>query len=98
MAAHGARRLAAMNANLSRILGVELLCGAQGIEFRAPLETSAPLQKAIECVRESVAALATDRYLAPDLEQAATLIRDGKLVNALGTDELLARTYAPHSS
>ena len=33
MAAHGARRLMRMNANLSNILGIELLCGCQGIEF-----------------------------------------------------------------
>jgi histidine ammonia-lyase len=40
MAAHGARRLGRMNANLSVILGVEALCAAQGIDFRAPLTTS----------------------------------------------------------
>ncbi|MCB2144611.1 MAG: aromatic amino acid lyase, partial [Rhodobacteraceae bacterium] len=47
MAAHGARRLTRMVANLDRILGVELLCAAQGIEFRAPLKTSAPLARAL---------------------------------------------------
>ena len=45
MAAHGARRLLRMNANLSRILGVEAMCAAQGVEFRAPLQTSAALQR-----------------------------------------------------
>ena len=44
MAAHGARRLTPMVANLERILGIEALCAAQGIEFRAPLATSAPLR------------------------------------------------------
>ena len=42
MAAHGARRLARMTANLTTILGVEAMCAAQGIEQRAPLTTSAP--------------------------------------------------------
>ena len=37
MAAHGARRLTPMVANLEHILGIEALCAAQGIEFRAPL-------------------------------------------------------------
>jgi histidine ammonia-lyase len=37
MAAHGARRLARMNDNLNVIIGVELMCAAQGVEFRAPL-------------------------------------------------------------
>ena len=45
MAAHAARRLGRMNANLNTILGVEAICAAQGIEFRAPLKTSAPLQR-----------------------------------------------------
>ena len=84
MAAHAARRLGRMNANLSNILGVEAICAAQGIEFRAPLKTSEPLQKAMACLRETVPALKEDRYLAPDLNAAAQLIRDGALVGAAG--------------
>ena len=77
MAAHGARRLLRMTANLERILGVEMLCAAQGIEFRAPLKTSAPLQAAIDHLRREIPPLGEDRYLAPDLERAARLIADG---------------------
>ena len=79
MAAHGARRLMRMNANLSNILGVELLCAAQGIEFRAPLTTSAPLQAAIAALRDCAARLEEDRYLAPDLESSAGLVSSGSL-------------------
>ena len=82
MAAHGARRLGRMNANLSVILGVEALCAAQGIGFRAPLVTSAPLQAAVACLRNVSPALTDDRYLAPDIEAASALIRNGALVNA----------------
>jgi histidine ammonia-lyase len=85
MAAHGARRLAPMVANLERILGIEALCAAQGIEFRAPLLTSAPLQAALARLRADVPALAEDRFLAPDLEAAARLVRDGALLAACGT-------------
>ena len=84
MAAHGARRLRQMNANLSRILGVEALCAAQGIEFRAPLKTSAPLQRTIARLRAEVATLGEDRYLAPDLETAARLVATGDLAQAAG--------------
>jgi len=84
MAAHAARRLLRMNANLSNILGVEAICAAQGIDFRAPLETSEPLQSAMARLREAVPALKEDRYLAPDLNSAAQLIRDGALVSASG--------------
>ncbi|SEO16460.1 histidine ammonia-lyase [Pseudorhodobacter antarcticus] len=84
MAAHGARRLGRMNANLSVILGVEALCAAQGIGFRAPLQTSAPLQAAVKTLRAVSPPLTDDRYLAPDIEAASTLIRSGALVDAAG--------------
>ena len=82
MAAHGAVRLGRMVANLERILGVELLCAAQGIEFRAPLTTSAPLERVVSELRTSVKTIEEDRYLAPDLEQAAVLIRTGAILKA----------------
>jgi histidine ammonia-lyase len=84
MAAHGARRLGPMVRNLSVILGVEAICAAQGIEFRAPLQTSPRLQAAIAALRAEVASLGSDRYLAPDLERAAGMIRSGALIAAAG--------------
>jgi len=84
MAAHGARRLGPMVANLERILGIEALCAAQGVEFRAPLLTSAPLQAVLARLRAEVPALAEDRFLAPDLEAAAALVRSGALAEAAG--------------
>jgi histidine ammonia-lyase len=85
MAAHGARRLAPMVKNLNVILGVEAMCAAQGVEFRAPLQTSAPLQAALAAFRVEVPALADDRYLAPDLARAADLVAAGTLSQASGT-------------
>ena len=84
MAAHGARRLGQMIKNLERILGVELLCAAQGIDFRAPLTTSATLQRVVARVRQDVATLGEDRYLAPDLERASILVARGDVVTAAG--------------
>jgi len=86
MAAHGARRLMRMSANLNTILGVEILCAAQGVEFRAPLETSVPLQSVLTRLRQDVATLGDDRYMAPDLETAAGLISTGALTDACGAD------------
>ena len=89
MAAHGARRLKRMNANLAQIIGIEALCAAAGVEFRAPLKTSDTLQAVIARLRETVPPLEQDRYLAPDLVEAANLIREGELVAAVAP-ELLA--------
>jgi histidine ammonia-lyase len=84
MAAHGARRLRRMVKNLNVILGVEAMCAAQGVEFRAPLKTSAPLQAAVRALRTEVRALEDDRYLAPDLAKAAALVAAGALSTATG--------------
>jgi histidine ammonia-lyase len=83
MAAHAARRLLRMNANLNAILGVEALAAAQGIGFRAPLQTSPRLQAVLARIRAAVPPLGADRYLAPDLAAAAVLVRSGELARGL---------------
>ena len=83
MAAHGARRLRRMNANLAQIVGIEALCAAAGVEFRAPLKTSDRLAAVIARLRADVAPLEQDRYLAPDLATAARLVQSDALVAAL---------------
>ncbi|WP_170517128.1 histidine ammonia-lyase [Ruegeria atlantica] len=85
MAAHGARRLIRMVENLNYILGVELLCAAQGVEFRAPLVTSGPLQQVIARLRADIPALTEDRYLAPELETAKQLVAGASILRAVST-------------
>jgi len=68
--------------NLFRILGVELLCAAQGVEFRAPLRTSDALQHVLVTLRKRVPPLDRDRFLAPDLEAAATLVANAHVIEA----------------
>jgi histidine ammonia-lyase len=89
MAAHGARRLRRMNENLSVIIGVELLCAAQGVEFRAPLATSPSLQRLLATVRAAVPPLGEDRYMAGDLAAAAALVREGHVARVCGIRDLL---------
>lgn len=86
MAAHGARRLGVMVQNLSVILGVEAMCAAQGIEVRAPLVTSPALQAVVACLRQTIPTLTQDRYLSPDIENAATLVRSDALAAAAHLD------------
>ncbi|MCV6591308.1 MAG: histidine ammonia-lyase [Silicimonas sp.] len=86
MAAHGARRLGRMCDNLGVILGVEAICAAQGIEARAPLVTSPKLAAVLARLRDDIPALEQDRYLAPDLERAAQLIREDILAQAAGLE------------
>ncbi len=74
MACHGARRLVDMNRNLAQIVGIELVVGAQGVGFRAPLRTSPVLEGVIQALRSHVPALEDDRYLADELALARELV------------------------
>jgi histidine ammonia-lyase len=67
-------------ANCERALAIELLAGAQAVEFHAPLEPGAGVRATRAGVRELSPRLQDDRSLAPDIEAAATAIRDGSLL------------------
>jgi len=84
MAAHGARRLAAMVENAVNVVAIELLAAAQGCDFHAPMASSAPLERVRARLRERVPMVDHDRYLAPDIAAAADLVRSGALASAAG--------------
>ena len=79
MACHGARRLMQMTDNLAGIVGIEAVVAAQGLDFRAPLTTSAELTKAHRAIRAVVPTLEVDRYMAGNLEAGAELVKSGTL-------------------
>ena len=84
MAAHGARRLAAMTRNAAAVVGIELLVGAQGCDFHTGLASSAPLERVRAAIRAVSPRLEADRHLHPDIEAAAALVRAGAVVEAAG--------------
>ncbi len=77
MATNGARRLVPMAANSGRIVAIELLAAAQGIDLRLPLETSQALQQAWRAVRARAAFLQQDRALAGEIESVYRLVASG---------------------
>ena len=80
MATHGARRLGAMTTNALNIVAVEFLAACQGLDLRAPLKTSALLQRAYGALRLQVPFAPVDRLLAPDIEAAALTARLAELI------------------
>jgi histidine ammonia-lyase len=70
-------------ANSERALAIELLAGAQGVEFLAPLEPGAGVRATHAFVRSLSPRLGDDRPLAPDIEAVAGAIRDGSLIAAV---------------
>jgi histidine ammonia-lyase len=77
MATGAALRLATMAANTATIVAIELLAAAQGIDLRAPLATSAPLQEARALVRGQAAFWDRDRAFAPDLARMRAAVESG---------------------
>ncbi|WP_244622696.1 histidine ammonia-lyase [Microvirga brassicacearum] len=94
MATHGARRLLAMAENTVGVVGIELLTAAQGCDFHKPLTSSSPLEAVRSTVRAVVPTLVDDRYFAPDIAAAMTLVRAGTLAEAAGRDTLPSVTNA----
>ena len=86
MAAHAARRLLPMAENAMSVVGIELLCAAQGCDFHAPLLSSPPLEAARRLVRAQVAHLDDDRHFHPDLVRAIDLVRSGAVAAAVGVE------------
>ena len=70
MATYAARRLGDMVNNTAVVVGIEALCAAQGIELKRNLKSSPLVEAEFSKLREKVAFLETDRYLAPDIEAA----------------------------
>ena len=77
MATNAGLRLAPMATNTAAIVAIELLAAAQGVELRAPLETSAKLQDALRLIRAEAAFWDRDRAFAPDLAKARALVERG---------------------
>lgn len=73
-AARKARRAVA---DLEYVAAVELLCAAQALEFRRPLQPGRGVREAYRRVRERVAPLEGDRVLGRDIEALRDAVRDG---------------------
>ncbi|HEU0304316.1 MAG TPA: histidine ammonia-lyase [Gaiellaceae bacterium] len=70
-------------ANAESVLAIELLAGAQAVEFHAPLEPGAGVAAARRFVRTLSDPLEDDRSLSGDIESVASAVRDGSLVAAV---------------
>ena len=95
MATFAARRLQPMIANVAHILGIELLASAQGVDFLRPLQSSPALEQVHALLRAQCPTMMQDRYLAPDIEAASSLVRGGELARILRTLPGLPALWIP---
>jgi len=81
MGVTAARHAKAIALNTAKVLGIEVLIAAEALDVDHSLTAGKGVEAAYARVRESIAPLRStgDRYLAPDLEAAAELVRSGSL-------------------
>ncbi len=68
MATFAGRRLAEMVENTAVVVGIEAMAAAQGIELKRGPKSSPLLEAEFAAIRERVAFIEQDRFLAPDIE------------------------------
>jgi histidine ammonia-lyase len=73
-------------ANAEGALAIELLAGAQAVEFLAPLEPGIGARATHDAVRALSPRLRDDRPLADDIERVAAAIREGSFVAAIESE------------
>ncbi len=74
MAMGAAWKLRRIIGNVRHVLAIELMCAAQGLDYRRPLRSSAAVERAHEAVRRVVPPLGDDRVLTPDIQALAAAI------------------------
>ena len=84
MAMGAAWKLRRIIGNVRHILAIELMCAAQGLDYRAPLKAGRGAARGHQLVRELVAPLGADRVLSTDIAALAAAIARGHFTTGLG--------------
>ncbi len=77
-----ARKLRRSVEGLTQVLAIEILSAARALDLRAPLAPAPGTAAVLAAVRGTIAGPGPDRYLSPEIEAAADLVRGGSLLAA----------------
>ena len=83
MGVTAARHARDICANTAKVLGIEVICGAQGLSFDRGLRAGSGPEAAFAAVRARVPELESDRWLAPDVVVAEELVSSGTILAAI---------------
>lgn len=78
-----ARKARQILEHVEMVLSIELMCAAQAIDLRRPLQANAGIEAAHKLLRTVVKPLHADRVLQYDMEAACELLQSGQLVQAV---------------
>lgn len=80
------RKLSQVLDNTTRVLAIELICAAQGLEYRRPNQPGPVAGRIWDAIREFVPPLTADRSVSAEIEEMARFIEIG------GLDAAVAQT------
>ncbi|WP_254773650.1 histidine ammonia-lyase [Plantibacter sp. MMLR14_011] len=78
-----ARKLRRAIDGLSRVLAIEVMTAARGLDLRGPLEPAVGTGAVLRRVREQVTGPGPDRFLSPEIEAVTALVQSGGVVRAV---------------
>ena len=65
-------------------VSIELICAAEALEYRAPLQPGQGVKRAYEIVRKHVSRLMGDRSMSADIQKIGDVIRQNEFESLLG--------------
>lgn len=80
IAARKARRILD---NVAYVIAIELLCGAQAADIRGPEKLGRASKETYRLIRGRVPEMVKDRFMSPDINRVAEIIKTGELVEAV---------------
>ncbi len=83
MGSISARKTLRIIENLEKIIGIELLCAIQAMEFRRDLRSSESIEQIRKYVREQIPFITEDTELYPHIEKAIEIIQKQELLSYL---------------
>jgi histidine ammonia-lyase len=81
MAMGAALKLKQVLANLERILAIEFLCAAQGIDYLRPLKAGITVEAAYQYIRRSIPHVSVDRVLSTDIARMIGMMNEMNFVS-----------------
>ena len=79
MGSIGARKTLRVVENLEKIIGVELFCAAQALDFHRPLKSSVIMQHVHQHIRSKIDHIDQDKTMHEDMETAVDMVRKSEL-------------------
>ena len=86
MGSISARKARLVTINLEKILGIELLCAAQGFDFRKPLKSTKLLNTCHNFIRSEIQFAEADRFFYEDMHRAIRMITDSELIQIINKE------------